>query len=294
MTIDFKALGARAAAEGKDMTKPTQGGGDFEPPAAGYCRLRFIGYVECGQQKGTYLGKPTLKAQVRMFFEVSGPKHPVRISEDGTRYPAWVVEVKETLSLNEKANFFKLFTRMNYAGAATHMAQLLGESYLGMLYHRTYTGRDGKPHVAIDLNNKADGYSIRPPRKTDDETGEISQVIVDAPISPIRCFLWDYADKAQWDSLFIDGEHAERKNEKGEVTLAAKSKNVLQALVAGAANFNGSPAHALAAAAGTKLDIPDSEDGADAPVEGDEATATPATTAKPSTAPVDPLAGIVT
>lgn len=297
MAIDFKALGAKAAAEGKDMTKAVQGGGgDYEPPAAGPARLRLISYIELGKQKGTFQGKPVVKDKVRLVFELSGPKHPAKVLDDGTKLPHRIT-IEENLSLNEKANFFKLFTRMNYAGGATHMAQLVGDAYLGTVYHRTYKGRDGKDRIAAGLNNKADGYSIRPPRFEDPETGELRVVNVDPPISQLRCFLWDYADKEQWDSLFIDGEYPERKDDKGVVTAKAKSKNVLQHDVLRAVNFEGSPLHALLAAGGGTIDIPDAEDGADAEPEsadGSLAGATaPATPAKPASEAADPLAGVV-
>ena len=295
--IDFKALGAKAAAEGKDMTKAVQGGGgDYEPPAAGPCRLRLIAYIELGKQKGTFQGKPVVKEKVQLVFELSGPKHQPKVMDDGTKLPHRIT-VTENLSLNEKANFFKLFTRMNYAGAATHMAQLVGEAYLGTVYHRTYKGRDGKDRIAVDLSNKADGYSIRPPRFEDPETGELRVIAVDPPISALRCFLWDYADKEQWDSLFIDGEYPERKDDKGVVVAKAKSKNVLQHAVLRAVNFDGSPLHALLAAGGGTIDIPDAEDGADAaPESAGEALAGAAASAgteKPASAAADPLAGVV-
>jgi len=59
MTIDFKALGAKAASEGADQTKSQAGGGtDITPAAEGPCLMRFIGYVELGKQKGTSRVRP--------------------------------------------------------------------------------------------------------------------------------------------------------------------------------------------------------------------------------------------
>ncbi|GAB5100300.1 hypothetical protein YK56LOC_60170 [Caballeronia sp. HLA56] len=40
--------------------------------------------------------------------------------------------------------------------------------------------------------------------------------------------MWDLANKALWDSIYIPGKYGERKNGKGEVTSPAKSKSVQQ------------------------------------------------------------------
>lgn len=265
MTLpDFKALGAKAAADGADMTKAKQGGGDYTPPAEGFCKLRFIGYVEVGKHTTNYKGTPKTQDKVQLIFEVSGPKHAPRVDDNGNKIPLRIT-IEENLSLNEKANFYKLFQRMNYAGAATHMVQLLGEAFLGTIYHDKWTGKDGKERVTAVLRNPADGaYSIRPPRVDDPETGEPRPVQVDPVISPLRYFLWNYADKASWDSLFIDGEYPERKDEKtGAVIAPAKSKNVLQEKIRAAVNYAGSGAQQISGGA-APLDLPEAESGRDA------------------------------
>jgi hypothetical protein len=262
--IDFNALGAQEAQSGKNMTVATKGGGDYEPPAAGNCRLRFIGYVEVGKQPHSFQGKTSFKEKVLLTFEVSGPKHPVKVAEDGTKIPVRIT-IEETLSLNEKAWFFKLFNRMNYAGKAVHMVQLLGEAYKGEVIHRKYAKRGedkSKPEtwtgVAVELFKKGDGYTIQPPRVEDPETGDWKDLAVDAPVSPLRCFLWNRPDKAQWDSLFIDGEYPARI-ENGKEVSPPKSKNVYQNTIKAAQNFKDSPAYRLLATNGVSLDLPAAE-----------------------------------
>ena len=260
----YAALGAKAAAEGKDMTKAqTSGGGDYAPPAAGVCWLRFVAYVELGKQAGSFQGKPTCKDEVQLVFELSGPKHPPTITDSGEKIPHRMT-VEMPLSLNEKAHFFKLFNRMNYAGGAQHMVQLLGQAYKGKVVHRTYKGRDGKDRIAAELFDKAVGsYTIEPPRydvvDADGEFVETKVKVVDAPLTPIKAFLWEYSDLADWTNLFIAGEYPERKDDKGVVTAKAKSKNVLQNTIKQAANFRGSPIYNLIAAANGNLDIPDAD-----------------------------------
>lgn len=259
----IKAQAAKAVAEGVDMTQAkTGGGGDYTPPAEGPTRLRLVSYIEIGKQKDDFQGKPRNRDKAVLVFELSGPKHPPTVGEDGTKYPQRI-EIEETLSLNEKANFFKLFTRMNYAGKAKHMAELLGEAFKGTVVHRKYKKKDGSEGVAAELRNKQTGYTIEPPRyEVVDEngpTGEFKVLPVDPPISPIKGFLWNYADKSDWDSIFIDGQYDERKNDKGEVIAPARSKNKYQNKIKLAVNFAGSPIHGILAAGGNAIDIPDAE-----------------------------------
>ncbi len=289
MTIDFKALGAKAAAEGANQTVAKSGGGDYEPPAAGPGLARFVGYVEVGKQKGTFQGKPTIKEKVVLIFELVGKRHATGEDEQPHR-----VTIEESYSLNEKANFFKLFQRMNYRQDCQHIVQLLGEGFKVEVIHDKWTGKDGKERTDVVLRN-AGGYTIAPPRKEDEdsETGWVD-VAVPPARSALRCFLWEQADMNQWASLFIDGEYPERKLTDGRV-LPAKSKNVLQAKVKAATNFVGSPIHTLLLASGAKLDLPAVGEDMD---EGNEqgAASTPAPTAPSSstTSPSDDaLGGIV-
>lgn len=283
MTIDFKKLAAKAVDSGIDMTKASVGGGggEYTPPAAGPCRLRFVGYVEVGKHTREIKGVPKTENQVHLVFELSGKNHEPR-EVNGEKVPHRLT-LKLNLSLNEKANFFKLFTRMNYAGDAQHMVQLLGRPYLGTVYHRTWKDKTGKERIEAELSSKTDGFSIRAPRRQD-ENDEWMPVEVAPAISPLRAFIWSLADSEQWASLFIDGEYPARTADDGSVIVPAKSKNVFQNLIRSAENFAGSPiAQVLAEQGLGKLDLPevgdtDDEDAQEGPKSG---------------AGDDPLAGVV-
>ena len=292
-TIDFKALGAKAAAEGADQTKSVAGGGDYAPPAAGPGLARLVGYIELGKQKGTFKGAPVIKEKVMLIFELTGKRHATGDTEQPHR-----VTITETYSLNEKANYYKLFQRMNYRQDAQHMVQLLGEGFKVEVIHDEWTDRQNKKRIDVTFKGPG-GYTIAPPRKEDEdsETGWVD-VAVPPARSTLRCFLWEQADLQQWASLFIEGEYPERKDDKGVVTAPAKSKNVLQHKVMGAVNFNGSPIHTLLLANGTKLDLPAPGEDPDDRAEGNEqgAASTPAPTVPSSstTSPSnDALGGIV-
>lgn len=285
MTIDFKALAAKAAAI-KDQTVAQTGGGDYVPPAAGFCKLRLVGYVELGKHVEEFKGVKKTREKVQLTFEVSGKNHPP-VEIDGVKKPI-LVTLEETLSLNEKARFYKLFTRLNYQGKAKHMSELLGEPFMGEIIHRKYKRRDGSEGTAVELYNKDDSaYTIKPPRtpKLDEENmpiaGEFNILTVDPALTPFRLFLWDFADLDQWATVFVDGEYPERKNDKGEVTAPAKSKNVTQNKVKLAVNFAGSPIQAALLAAGHTIDIPDAEAGRDDSVtKGEEEETSAAQAAK--------------
>ena len=156
--IDFKALGAKAAAEGANQTVAKAGGGDYEPPAAGPGQARLVGYIELGKQKGKFKGVDTIKEKVLLLFELVGKRHPPVEKEDGTKIPV-IVAVEESYSLNEKANFFKLFNRMNYKQDAVHMAQLLGQGYKVEVVHDTWKDKQGKDRITATLRNSG-GYTI--------------------------------------------------------------------------------------------------------------------------------------
>jgi hypothetical protein len=98
--------------------------------------------------------------------------------------------------------------------------------------------------------------------------------------------------------LFIEGEYPERKDDKGNVTAPAKSKNVFQNTIKNAVNFRGSPIYTLLAANGQSLDIPQIDEQEDD--EGNEQGATPSgqppapTPSSSTTSPSnDKLGGIV-
>lgn len=298
MTLDLNAIGAATQAAGFDQTKAVAAGGDFEftPHAPGPCRLRFVGYIEVGKQEITIPGKPVqVKPQVHLLFEIipfktpDGVRHERSKNAEGQEFPK-IITIKLNQSQDERSGLFKLFTRMNYAGKATHFVQLLGSAYLGNLYHRKYKGRDGKERVAEELHSKEDGYSIRPPRVQDMETMEMKEISVGSAIAPIRAFVWGLSDpemlKGMWDSLYIDGEYPEVKDESGKVVKPAKSKNVWQNTIKSAKNFEGSPIYSLLVANGQKVDVPVSTQ------DFDDAEEEPPFTPDAKTSNADPLAGI--
>jgi hypothetical protein len=302
MTNKFANAVAAAVEQGADQTVAKTGGGDFPIPAAGPCNLRLVAYIELGKHEKEFQGKKKQAEQVSLTFELSGRNHAPVETDNG---PApHRITVTESLSLNEKARFFKLFTLLNYKGTAKHAASLLGEAFRGRVIHREYTGRDGKPRQIAELyDRKVGSYTITPPRiettdpETGEPTGEYKTVTVAPAISELRCFIWNHADMDQWASLFIDGEYPERKNDKGEVVAPAKSKNQFQLKIASALNYKGSPIQLLLANGGQELELPvdgvvDEDDGGADDDTPPPAAAAPSKPAAKGGKKADPLAGI--
>lgn len=252
------AMAAAAAAVAPNMNEAQKGGGgDYTPPAEGIARARFVGYIETGiHERNVGPGKPPVqKPQVKLIFELSGPNHQPKVLDDGTKLPHRIT-VDENYSLNEKANFYKLFRRMNWKGTATHMSQLLGEAFLVTIKHKV-SGEGDKKRVYANIRDDA-GYTVQPPRYVDPLSNQTVEVPVDPPISALRLFVWNAPTellKPMWDSLFIDGEYPARTDDKGNVTAPARTKNVLQEEIKAALNFKDSPIFQLLQTGGVELNL---------------------------------------
>jgi len=247
-----------AAETGPNMTE-AQGGGDFERelPAEGFVRLRLVSYIEIGKHSQNYNGDVKLNDKVKLQFELSGPKHPPQ--KIGDNLVPHIITITENLSLNEKANFFKLFNKLNHTKQYRHFSQMLGQAFVGTVVHNSKgEGADKKTYANL---RDANGYTIKPAFVDDPETGEPRPVQVDPPMSPLKCFLWNASDKflkPMWDTLFIDGKYDDKKDKDGNVVKEGRSKNFWQDTIMSAVNFTGSPIHQLLSAGGTP-DLPDAE-----------------------------------
>lgn len=215
------------AAEHNDYNEATAGG-DFPILPEGPVRLRFVGYIELGQEDGEWQGKKKVNDKARFVFEVTGPKIEPR--EDG-KPQTMAFDLNKSLS--EKSGFYKLFRKLNHEGKARVFAELLGDAYRGLIRHEKGKKDESKTYATL---RDADGnIQIAPPYYDDPESGERRVLAVPEPLSPLQCFLWDYADREMWDSIFIDGEWEAKDGQP------AKSKNWIQNRIKAAKNWVGSP-----------------------------------------------------
>lgn len=269
---------AAAKATGPNMTEVTAGGGDYTPPEKGQAWARFVAYYEVGKHEKEFEGRKSTPNMAQLVFELSGPNHPVGPTGVPQR-----ITLEESLSFTEKANFPKIFAMMNYAGDATHIAELLGRAFIIDIFHKK--SADGKKTFATMKGTAkttpvGSGYSIRGTTVQDTLTGKPVSIPVPEPVTEIKAFLWDVADMDDWNSIFIEGKYDDRKDEKTGVVTPGKSKNVIQNKIMSAVNWKDHPLAAVVAAGGQEAEIPDAED----PEPSDE---TP-----DNTAAADPLSSI--
>ncbi len=244
MVANFKVLQNKDALQNQTVSV----GGDYVPPAEGLAKLRLIGYVEVGKQRSVFKGVEGFKDQVKLIFEIHGKKwEPKDI--DGKKVPQRIT-VTLNRSTSAKAGFYKLFLKMRDNNPdITHMAELLGEAFMGKIRHREYevtnNGQKEK-RIAAELTDAEKAWTITPPyvdvpvMEKDEDTGEMVPTgeyerrpqSVPAAMSPLRLFIWDHADKEQWDSLEIEGADADKQH--------------LKLTVLKAKNFVGSTAEAAA------------------------------------------------
>lgn len=227
----FKKKAAEATANARDM-READSAPRSEPPAEGATRLRFVGYVELGDQVETYQNIPRIRPKVALTFELSGKRHPPVTLDDGTVVPRRI-KIELTQSLSERATLFQLFRTMNHTGNASHISQLLGDPFIGRVYHHTFTDSRGEERTIARLKPRGGTYSIQPPFY-EDEDGETREYRVDEPLSEGMLFFWDTPDLEMWDSLYIEGTWSD-----------GRSRNVVQEQIRRAVNWEGSPMYQL-------------------------------------------------
>ncbi|AIW03092.1 hypothetical protein PM75_009 [Proteus phage PM 75] len=237
-----------------DMTETSKGGGGSTILENGTYYGHFLEYIELGKQLPTKDGKPTGKPAVltvKVAFKLYSPTGEV----------AYIRPYPMAYSNGEKANFKKLFDRLNLKGDIKHMAQKLGQAFKFEVTKET--SRQGKEYNKINLE------TITGLPKFDPETGEAVK-LPELDTSELRLFLWSNPTQETWDALYIDGT-----NDKG------KSKNFIQEDILKAVDYEGSPLQALLEGGVPNLEAP-------AP----EAPSAPQAPGAPQapTAPVAPMA----
>jgi len=230
----------------EDQSVVQEGGFDFEIAPAGLTPARFCGYVDLGKRKQRpYQGKDKPDAdEVRLYFELNGPKHVREVEVDGVMQKFTnMISVKVTKKQSDKASFFKLFNKMTYGrDSIKHMTNMLGEGFLIKVVHNEVE-KDGKKTVYANMRDTDGTWTISAPSIEDPMSGDTTAVPVPEMTQQARMLLWNSPTAEQWASIFIDGTRTV-KDEKGLETEI--SKNWLQEdIVQNALNFEGSALQAL-------------------------------------------------
>lgn len=257
----------QAADESENLSEASKGGGGATPPNPGTCIATFIGYIELGRRvKKGYKGAPDKKVRkARWIFELAGGTNPHTTTDEGAKIAkritvnTWLPEPGKKPS--DKSGFYKLFSAINHAKdpAVKIPAQLLGKHVKVIVSQEKFTPDGGEEITFGSIGNAQDGFRISPAQidLTDEAgmpTGQVKLIPAPEVVSTQRCFLWEYANKAMWDSLFIEGEYEAQEAADGKPARPAKSKNVIQEEIKQALDWTGSPMQ-LILAAGGELDI---------------------------------------
>lgn len=288
--FDLDAIVNQAANESVDLSEASKGGGGATPPNAGTCIATLVGYIELGRRikKGYKGGADKKVRKARWIFELAGGTNPHTLTEEGVKIAkritvhTWLPEPGKKAS--DKSGFYKLFAALNNDKAAKIPAQLLGKHVKVIVSQEKFTPEGGGEEITYgSIGSAQEGFRISPAQidLTDEAgmpTGQVKMIPAPEVVSVQRCFLWDYASKQMWDSLFIDGEYEAKLDDKGNITSPAKSKNVIQEEIKLALDWVGSPMQEILSAGG-ELDV--------------DALAEPVGAAGASPAADDPLAGML-
>ena len=234
--------------KGQDQSVASAGGGDYTPPEAGQTGARIVAYYEVGQHESEFEGKKKTNNEVIIVFELIGKKHPPKELDGGVKLPVRL-SLRMNLSTNEKAAYFKMFSRLRTD--EKHFVQLLGKPVLLNVVHKERgEGERKRVYANIDKDSVRKPIIQVPEVEDGEPTGNLLEQVL--PVGPalteLKAFVWDFADAEMWDSIYIEGEYPERKDEKtGKVIAEARSKNTIQLEIAKALNFKGLPCYDYAA-----------------------------------------------
>lgn len=243
-----------------DMTAVKTGGGGRGLLPKGTALVRLCSYIEFGSHIQTFAGQAKPAAPIfKLGFMIVGG---VGLKEDGTPEKYVLEEGKfpmistfdTTMSLHEKAKAVKYFNALNRVGnKATHFVQKIQEQCLYALPigHKIATGGRNAGKTVQDIDFAALQVAL------DQETG-LPRTAPELKEEHIQVFLWNQPSEAMWNSIYIEGEWDEVKDEKtGEVKYPKRSKNFLQEKCLAAVDFEGSALQVLLSELGTEYTMPE-------------------------------------
>lgn len=284
MTMTYEqmmALANQAAAVGEDMTEAVVGG-SAKPLPIGNFFGRLVEVVELGQHPQKDFKTKAFKGnanEIHLAFALWGTGKNATTGEPETIHnddgsPRIFAPFPMTMSRNDGSKAFKLFQKLNWKNDKTNFAQLLNTPFI-----IPFTLQDkSKTDKTQVVKPYFDG--ILPPL---DPINQTPYNVPEFPVEQLKLFLWDFPNKAMWDSLYIEGEWAAKDGKPAE------SKNKLQNQIMSAVNFQGSPLQLLLSGGGAAL--PDLS-APPAQVAAPLAVAQPGPVAVPAATPVAPVAAV--
>lgn len=240
--MDYTKLGL-AAAESEDLTQNKSF--EREIPRAGVALLRLKDYIELGRHESSNPAhKPAEKAM--LVFELNHPDHMVEI--DGKKVPGQIT-VRLNKGSTSKSGYRKLFNCMNIAcgGGKQHFVQMIGQAFLGEIYHNVVGEGDKKnTYVNLDLDG---AWSLKEPSQLDVINNTKTPINIRELEGTPKVFLWENTSisdediKEMWKSIFIEGT----RDVEDAATKKVKqvSKNWIQETLLANIDWEGSRTQAL-------------------------------------------------
>lgn len=196
--------------------------------------FRIFAYLEYGKQAIEFKGEHKESQRMRIGLEVSGKNYPPIQTDNGPQPRIlWLREM--TLSQDDRSGSYKLFQQLRKGSDAKHFAQLLGNraAFMGEIKH----SEDGKyANVVMDTLRPAYSEAVN-------EDGDVVRTPI--KVQELRTkemlFVWQFANPAMWDSIYVEGEFKAKLDAEGNITRPAESRNVHQNRILGALNFDTLP-----------------------------------------------------
>ena len=210
---------ATVAGEADDLSKAAPSGGNFkkrEPARAGVALLRLLDYIEMGTFESKTAGYKPQKI-CKLTFELNHPDHMITL-DNGDKIPG-ILTVQVPYAGKKGSYYRNLFDKMNYTGLKTHFSQMLGDAFLGELFHTVVDEGTDKEVTYVNLNDPSRAWTIGAPRQNNVIEGTVTEIPVPELHGTPRLFLWENAGttdamiQEMWDSIFMEGEfNGESKN----------------------------------------------------------------------------------
>lgn len=245
-------------AELVDMTEVKTGGGGRGLLPKGTAIVRLSTYIEFGKHIKEWQGqKKPATPQFKLGFCIVGGggvnkegKGEKYVREEGN-FP-FIGTYDVAMSQHQKSKAVKYFKALNSAGEqATHFVQKVAEQCLYALpigVEKDKNGNDRNTYDFANLSVAVNPQTYEP--YTDADMPKLEE-------KHIQVFLWDRPTKEMWDSIYIEGEWEAQKDNSGNVTKPAKSKNFLQEKCLQAVDFEGSALQNLLQEIGADYSIPE-------------------------------------
>lgn len=210
-----------------DMTEAKKGGGGGKVWPEGWTLARLAEVIEVGNHATEFQGDVKDPApQIILGFRMYDPDYCYTNDKGEITDPGVIRTFELTISQNEKAKAFKLFSKLNWQKTAKNFCELLGVGYMIQIKQTKKKDASGKEVNRSNL----DLESILPP--LDPRTKQMYE-IPELAEEHAKLFLWNNPSIEQWESI-AGNEGAESFSQKRIKEAVNFPGSAVEMLLAGA------------------------------------------------------------